>query len=725
MAGVSVSYGTYAFFSTLSFLAVILRTWYIHEELYSVVAVLSTGKIALALLYNFAFMVLLGMGKLAMQLMVGQLRDLEVEHVLDSGRGFLLDTVLFLVLSSPTLDGAEVTTHALAKYIFIVVALKTAHLVVQIRGATCLGMFVSCGVSILKFGMHVIDLRLDNGWASKSAVIFYLELIHDVTSLAIFLLFMSVFFITQPSRLPLYMTADIIHVVKALYKRILSFRKYRSLTRNLETRFPDATHEELEAADTCIICRDLLFEGSKRLPCSHVFHVDCLRSWLVQQQSCPTCRADIPADDSSAFTAPVDHSSDGRGGQLGTEVEAEQRPGAERAAPSEPATSFTAEATRDSQAPDEMFRRGYADGETSGDGRLIAGDARTQDPAAPALSSAREPARPPESISANPSCAAQALVQALQLSYQICDFYRLHASMWAIESQRAHLEAARSVGLGALAAGNHSDAREKSGQTSVKQTPRIDQDRTEEAVPSSEQQEQSQEHRSPRPKEYIVVCPSHLFEQPGDSLLVPAARLASCSRGTPHASHISVTSSASAATGLIGGAYSGHRWPPRERGVSIKTDLEGGTSMKSLSALAEDSSFCPPRESLLQHSVPVDRGTFAYPAAVIPHGGREAELEKPPASAQQKTHTGDNNSSDEYVVSRSGGSNSGDEYVVACTSEVAGDLKRMRQQHHRRLKNRSDSVWFFRTRLPAVAAPVSNLTRWRRCTRQSAKGQQW
>lgn len=27
----------------------------------------------------------------------------------------------------------------------------------------CLGMFVSCGVSILKFGMHVIDLRLDNG----------------------------------------------------------------------------------------------------------------------------------------------------------------------------------------------------------------------------------------------------------------------------------------------------------------------------------------------------------------------------------------------------------------------------------------------------------------------------------------------------------------------------------------------------------------------------------
>ena len=49
---------------------------------------------------------------------------------------------------------------------------------------------------------------------------------------------MLVFFVTQPSRLPLYMTADILHVSKALYRRILSFRKYRALSRNLETRYP-------------------------------------------------------------------------------------------------------------------------------------------------------------------------------------------------------------------------------------------------------------------------------------------------------------------------------------------------------------------------------------------------------------------------------------------------------------------------------------------------------
>ncbi|CDJ43734.1 zinc finger (C3HC4 RING finger) protein, putative [Eimeria tenella] len=113
---------------------------------------------------------------------------------------------------------------------------------------------------------------------SKPAFMFYLDMVHDVLSLGIFLAFMLIFFFTQPSRLPLYMTADILHVSKALYRRVLSFRKYRALSKNLDSRFPDATAEELEAADTCIICRDTLAPGSKKLPCSHIFHIDCLRS---------------------------------------------------------------------------------------------------------------------------------------------------------------------------------------------------------------------------------------------------------------------------------------------------------------------------------------------------------------------------------------------------------------------------------------------------------------
>lgn len=35
------------------------------------------------------------------------------------------------------------------------------------------------------------------------------------------------------------------------------------------------------------------FFSSKKLPCGHIFHAACLRSWFQRQQTCPTCRLDV------------------------------------------------------------------------------------------------------------------------------------------------------------------------------------------------------------------------------------------------------------------------------------------------------------------------------------------------------------------------------------------------------------------------------------------------
>lgn len=82
----------------------------------------------------------------------------------------------------------------------------------------------------------------------------------------------------------------------------------------MNSRYPDATPEEVQREGVCIICREemrawseggVVGEGGraagtqdqrsrpKKLPCGHVLHFACLRSWLERQQRCPTCRRPV------------------------------------------------------------------------------------------------------------------------------------------------------------------------------------------------------------------------------------------------------------------------------------------------------------------------------------------------------------------------------------------------------------------------------------------------
>eukprot|EP00602_Paraphysomonas_sp_CaronLab_P004998 CAMPEP_0185030840 /NCGR_PEP_ID=MMETSP1103-20130426/17928_1 /TAXON_ID=36769 /ORGANISM="Paraphysomonas bandaiensis, Strain Caron Lab Isolate" /LENGTH=560 /DNA_ID=CAMNT_0027566119 /DNA_START=665 /DNA_END=2347 /DNA_ORIENTATION=+ len=79
----------------------------------------------------------------------------------------------------------------------------------------------------------------------------------------------------------------------AFYQRLVSLIRYLRLTNKLEERLEDATEAELAEAQECLICREGMERG-KKLPCKHVFHLDCLRMWLQHQQACPLCRSDIP-----------------------------------------------------------------------------------------------------------------------------------------------------------------------------------------------------------------------------------------------------------------------------------------------------------------------------------------------------------------------------------------------------------------------------------------------
>lgn len=148
------------------------------------------------------------------------------------------------------------------------------------------------------------------GWEDKGRWIFYLDLTTDfiksVVYLGFFMILMTFYGI------PIHIMRDLFMTIRSLLKRIRDFIQYRNATRDMNTRYPDASGVELERENTCIVCReemkpwvqsgtDGVRTGSriderqrpKKLPCGHILHFSCLRSWLERQQVCPTCRRPV------------------------------------------------------------------------------------------------------------------------------------------------------------------------------------------------------------------------------------------------------------------------------------------------------------------------------------------------------------------------------------------------------------------------------------------------
>lgn len=291
----------------------------------------------MAVLYLQAFVVVIITGKFMRKIFFGQLRAAETEHLIErswyavtetclaftvfrddfSPRFVALFTVLLFLkcfhwLAEDRIDYME--RSPLISFLFHIRAVSLTTLLsildlyfishayhnTLIKGPSVQLVFgfeyavlLTAVVHVfVKYLLHAVDLRRDNPWENKAVYLLYTELILDGVKVVLYFLFLAI--MIKVHTFPLF-------VIRPMYLTIREFKKAlsdvvlsRRAIRNMNTLYPDATAEDLSATDNvCIICREEMHLMCKKLPCNHIFHTACLRSWFQRQQTCPTCRMDV------------------------------------------------------------------------------------------------------------------------------------------------------------------------------------------------------------------------------------------------------------------------------------------------------------------------------------------------------------------------------------------------------------------------------------------------
>lgn len=316
---------------------VVANAYYQKKQFYPSVVYITKSNPSMAVIYIQAFICIWMIGKIMRKIFFGQLRTTEFEHLMERSWYAITETCLaftvfrddfnpkfvalftlllflksFHWLAEDRVDYMErspvisLLFHVRVLSLLLLLGfldiyfIQHAYLSTVTKGASVQLVFgfeyailITVVINIaIKYGLHSIDLHSETPRDNKAVFLLYTELVMGLIKVILYIAFVAI--MVRIYTLPLFAFRPMYYTIRNFKKACSDVILSRKAIHNMNTLYPDATPEELQAADNvCIICREEMTTASKKLPCNHIFHTSCLRSWFQRQQTCPTCRLNI------------------------------------------------------------------------------------------------------------------------------------------------------------------------------------------------------------------------------------------------------------------------------------------------------------------------------------------------------------------------------------------------------------------------------------------------
>jgi len=140
---------------------------------------------------------------------------------------------------------------------------------------------------VLRYVIHLYDLNYVGLWEHKGRWLHYNDIVLCCSFLTLNLfhhLHMLLSGNLWLSMASLVICMHIRFLLNELQKQYQKHHTYRRVVNDMECKYPSVLKK-----GECAICWDT-FSTARQLSCGHCFHGSCLRLWLEQDATCPTCR---------------------------------------------------------------------------------------------------------------------------------------------------------------------------------------------------------------------------------------------------------------------------------------------------------------------------------------------------------------------------------------------------------------------------------------------------
>lgn len=323
-------------------LQMMLMNHAVTRKIYEVMYVMVQEQLCMWTLINMAFCSLILVWKCIQRIVFGDLRVVEQQHIKDKFWNFVFYKFIFIfgvmnvqymdevvlwsswfsivgffhLLSQLCKDRFEYLsfspmtpkwTHLrLFALIFTILGTTTGLCIVVgiyaslntffFMSAECMLVTLRTLYVLIRYILHLWDSSHEGIWEHRGIYTYYCELVFELASLMVdffhhlHMLLWGNIFLSMASLVICMQLRFLFHEIQ---HKLTRHRTYLKVAHYIETNYPLATQDEIDTnSDDCAICWEHM-ESARKLPCGHMFHISCLRSWLEQVSTCPTCRTPL------------------------------------------------------------------------------------------------------------------------------------------------------------------------------------------------------------------------------------------------------------------------------------------------------------------------------------------------------------------------------------------------------------------------------------------------